>query len=114
MNAHDSERVAGLLEDAGYTRASEGDTADLIVFNTCAVRENAADRLYGNLGQLLPTKKAHKGVQIAAGGSLGQMERQTLSDRAARVEVLYVSCNRVACPGVLDRSGQTAGANDQF
>ena len=39
MNAHDSERVAGLLEDAGYTRASEGDTADLIVFNTCAVRE---------------------------------------------------------------------------
>ena len=54
MNVHDSERVAGLLEDAGYERAPDGSTPDLVVFNTCAVRENAADRLYGNLGQLLP------------------------------------------------------------
>ena len=82
MNAHDSERVAGLLEDAGYEKAARGDTPDLIVFNTCAVRENAADRLYGNLGHLLPVKKAHQGMQIAVGGCLAQMERHP--DHAAR------------------------------
>ena len=49
MNAHDSERLAGLLEDAGYVRAADGDAADVVVFNTCAVRENADNRLYGCL-----------------------------------------------------------------
>jgi tRNA-2-methylthio-N6-dimethylallyladenosine synthase len=75
MNAHDSERVAGLLEDAGYAKAADGETPDLVVFNTCAVRENAADRLYGNLGHLFPVKKSHAGMQIAVGGCLAQMER---------------------------------------
>src|ERR1700729_1119374 len=81
MNVHDSERVAGLLEDAGYEKAAAGQTPDLVVFNTCAVRENAADRLYGNLGHLLPAKKAHAGMQIAVGGCLAQMERQKITDR---------------------------------
>ena len=50
MNVHDSERLSGLLEEAGYTAAPEGDDADVVVLNTCAVRENADNRLYGNLG----------------------------------------------------------------
>ncbi|MDN5770502.1 MAG: tRNA (N6-isopentenyl adenosine(37)-C2)-methylthiotransferase MiaB, partial [Microlunatus sp.] len=52
MNVHDSERLAGLLEDAGYARVGPDAQADVVVFNTCAVRENADNRLYGNLGQL--------------------------------------------------------------
>jgi len=52
MNVHDSERMAGLLEASGYVRAAEGEEPDLVVFNTCAVRENASNRLYGHLGQL--------------------------------------------------------------
>jgi tRNA-2-methylthio-N6-dimethylallyladenosine synthase len=52
MNGHDSERLSGLLEDAGYAAASSGEAADVVVFNTCAVRENADNRLYGNLGHL--------------------------------------------------------------
>ena len=60
MNAHDSERISGLLEEAGYVAAA-GDAPDLIVFNTCAVRENADNRLYGNLGHLRPVKDAHPG-----------------------------------------------------
>ena len=59
MNVHDSERLAGLLEDAGYDRAADGARADLVVFNTCAVRENADNRLYGNLGHLYPAKAAN-------------------------------------------------------
>src|SRR5437879_12452879 len=70
MNVHDSERLAGLLEDAGYTRADDGATPDVIVFNTCAVRENADNRLYGNLGHLRPVKEGHAGMQIAVGGCL--------------------------------------------
>ena len=58
MNMHDSERLAGLLEEAGYQRAEAGSAADVVVFNTCAVRENADNRLYGNLGHLLPVKNA--------------------------------------------------------
>src|SRR5215831_16784183 len=56
MNMHDSERLAGLLEDAGYRRVADGAEPDVVVFNTCAVRENADNRLYGNLGHLLPVK----------------------------------------------------------
>jgi tRNA-2-methylthio-N6-dimethylallyladenosine synthase len=114
MNAHDSERVAGLLEDAGYAKASEGDTADLIVFNTCAVRENAADRLYGNLGHLLPVKKAHKGMQIAVGGCLAQMERAKITQRAPWVDVVYGTHNIGALPKLLEQARQRQEAQLEF
>jgi tRNA-2-methylthio-N6-dimethylallyladenosine synthase len=114
MNAHDSERVAGLLEDAGYQRAPEGETPDLVVFNTCAVRENAADRLYGNLGHLYPTKKAHQGMQIAVGGCLAQMERQKITERAPWVDVVYGTHNIGALPKLLERARERQQAQVEF
>jgi tRNA-2-methylthio-N6-dimethylallyladenosine synthase len=114
MNAHDSERVAGLLEDAGYERAPSGETPDLVVFNTCAVRENAADRLYGNLGQLLPAKKAHKGMQIAVGGCLAQMERERITARAPWVDVVYGTHNIGALPRLLEQARQRREAQVEF
>src|SRR6201984_88033 len=114
MNAHDSERVAGLLEEAGYRKAPDGETPALVVFNTCAVRENAADRLYGNLGQLLPTKKAHKGMQIAVGGCLAQMERQKITDRAPWVDVVYGTHNIGALPKLLERAREREEAQVEF
>ena len=60
MNVHDSERIAGLLLDAGYTQALEGSQPDLVVFNTCAVRENADNKLYGRLSFLAPIKKQNR------------------------------------------------------
>ena len=114
MNAHDSERVAGLLEEAGYQPVPEGETADLIVFNTCAVRENAADRLYGNLGHLLPVKKAHKGMQIAVGGCLAQMERAAITQRAPWVDVVYGTHNIGALPQLLERARQRQEAQVEF
>ncbi|HET8877991.1 MAG TPA: tRNA (N6-isopentenyl adenosine(37)-C2)-methylthiotransferase MiaB, partial [Arthrobacter sp.] len=71
MNVHDSERMAGMLEAAGYV-PSEDELADVVVFNTCAVRENADNKLYGNLGILAPVKAANPGMQIAVGGCLAQ------------------------------------------
>ncbi|HTR92632.1 MAG TPA: tRNA (N6-isopentenyl adenosine(37)-C2)-methylthiotransferase MiaB [Trebonia sp.] len=114
MNVHDSERVAGLLEDAGYVKATEGNTPDLVVFNTCAVRENAADRLYGNLGHLLPTKKANQGMQIAVGGCLAQMERQKITDRAPWVDVVYGTHNIGALPKLLERAREREQAQVEF
>ena len=68
MNVHDSERISGLLESDGYLPVQEHQTPDLVVFNTCAVRENAANRLYGHLGNLKETKDAYPQMQIAVGG----------------------------------------------
>ena len=82
MNVHDSERLAGLLEQAGYARADEHDDADVVVFNTCAVRENADNRLYGNLGHLAPVKASRPGMQIAVGGCLAQKDRAEITRRA--------------------------------
>ena len=104
MNVHDSERLAGLLEDAGYERCSDGVTPDVMVFNTCAVRENADNRLYGNLGQLLPVKQAHPGMQIAVGGCLAQKDGATIVDRAPWVDVVFGTHNIGSLPVLLERA----------
>ncbi len=103
MNAHDSERLAGLLESAGYVRAAD-EVADVVVFNTCAVRENADNRLYGNLGHLRPVKSARPGMQIAVGGCLAQKDRDTIVRRAPWVDVVFGTHNLGSLPALLDRA----------
>jgi tRNA-2-methylthio-N6-dimethylallyladenosine synthase len=104
MNEHDSERLSGLLDEAGYVPAPDGAQADVVVFNTCAVRENADNRLYGNLGHLLPVKKAHPGMQIAVGGCLAQKDRGTITERAPWVDVVFGTHNIGSLPALLDRA----------
>jgi len=110
MNVHDSERLAGLLEDAGYVRAGEGETADIVVFNTCAVRENADNKLYGNLGHLAPTKASRPGMQIAVGGCLAQKDRDLIVRRAPWVDVVFGTHNLGSLPALLDRARHNAEA----
>jgi tRNA-2-methylthio-N6-dimethylallyladenosine synthase len=104
MNMHDSERLAGLLESAGYQRAAVGADPDVVVFNTCAVRENADNRLYGNLGHLLPVKNSHPGMQIAVGGCLAQKDRATITERAPWVDVVFGTHNIGSLPVLLERA----------
>ena len=104
MNVHDSERMSGLLEAAGYVRAEEGTEPDVVVFNTCAVRENADNRLYGNLGQLRPVKDRHPGMQIAVGGCLAQKDRDTILEKAPWVDAVFGTHNVGALPALLERS----------
>jgi tRNA-2-methylthio-N6-dimethylallyladenosine synthase len=104
MNVHDSERISGLLEDAGYVRAPEDGGADVVVFNTCAVRENADNRLYGNLGHLRPTKLAQPGMQIAVGGCLAQKDRGEIVRRAPWVDVVFGTHNIGSLPVLLERA----------
>jgi tRNA-2-methylthio-N6-dimethylallyladenosine synthase len=104
MNAHDSERISGLLEHAGYVRAGDLDTPDVVVFNTCAVRENADNRLYGNLGHLRPTKLANPGMQIAVGGCLAQKDRGDIVAKAPWVDVVFGTHNIGSLPVLLERA----------
>ena len=104
MNVHDSERLAGLLEDAGYLRAGDDADADVVVFNTCAVRENADNKLYGNLSHLAPRKQADPNMQIAVGGCLAQKDRAAVLTRAPWVDVVFGTHNIGSLPALLDRA----------
>jgi tRNA-2-methylthio-N6-dimethylallyladenosine synthase len=104
MNVHDSERLSGLLETAGYTPAAEGATPDLVVFNTCAVRENADNKLYGNLGHVASVKAANPGMQIAVGGCLAQKDKSTITQRAPYVDVVFGTHNIGSLPVLLERA----------
>jgi tRNA-2-methylthio-N6-dimethylallyladenosine synthase len=115
MNVHDSERLTGMLEQAGYVPApSHADPrrgeVDVVVFNTCAVRENADNRLYGTLGSLRPGKDANPGMQIAVGGCLAQKDRAAITERAPWVDVVFGTHNIGALPVLLERSRHNARA----
>ncbi len=111
MNVHDSEHMAGLLEEAGYTKAPAGDdVADIVVINTCAVRENAATKLYGNLGQLASIKRERPGMQIAVGGCLAQKDRGEIVTKAPWVDVVFGTHNIDVLPAMLDRARHNARA----
>ncbi|MEV0893335.1 tRNA (N6-isopentenyl adenosine(37)-C2)-methylthiotransferase MiaB [Promicromonospora sp. NPDC050262] len=114
MNVHDSEHMAGMLEQAGYTRASSQDeaanAADVVVINTCAVRENAANKLYGNLGQLAGIKATRPGMQIAVGGCLAQKDRGDIVAKAPWVDVVFGTHNLDALPVLLERARHNEAA----
>ena len=108
MNVHDSEHMAGLLEEMGLVPAAPedvaADRADVVVINTCAVRENAAERLYGNLGRLAGIKRERPGMQIAVGGCLAQKDRASIVERAPWVDVVFGTHNIDVLPALLERA----------
>jgi len=103
MNVHDSERLSGSLEAAGYIRATDGQ-ADVVVINTCAVRENADNKLYGNLGMLANVKKNKTDLQIAVGGCLAQKDKSVILEKAPWVDVVFGTHNMGALPALLERA----------
>ena len=104
MNVHDSERISGLLLDAGYTQALADTQPDLVVFNTCAVRENADNKLYGNLSFLAPRKKSDPNFQIAVGGCMAQKDQDAIIKRAPYVDVVFGTHNIGSLPILLERA----------
>ncbi|MEY3649766.1 MAG: hypothetical protein RL370_469 [Actinomycetota bacterium] len=104
MNVHDSERISGLLDEAGFIPAEPGTQADIVVFNTCAVRENADNKLYGNLSFLAPIKKANPNMQIAVGGCLAQKDQATILKKAPYVDVVFGTHNVGSLPVLLERA----------
>jgi len=104
MNVHDSERIAGLLDEAGYLPVVPGEQADVVVFNTCAVRENADNKLYGNLSFLAPIKKLNPNMQIAVGGCLAQKDQSIILKKAPYVDVVFGTHNVGSLPVLLERA----------
>jgi tRNA-2-methylthio-N6-dimethylallyladenosine synthase len=93
MNEHDSERIAGLLEADGLVAADDPETADVIVLNTCCIRENADNKLYGTLGHLKALKERRPGVEIVVAGCLAQKDRALVAERAPHVDVVLGTHN---------------------
>ena len=103
MNEHDSERLSGLLEDAGFV-ATNTEEADVVVYNTCAVRENADNKLYGNLGMLYRIKEKRPNMQIAVGGCLAQKDKEIIQKKAPWVDVVFGTHNFGSLPVLLERA----------
>jgi tRNA-2-methylthio-N6-dimethylallyladenosine synthase len=99
MNEHDSERLAGMLRSGGLTPTEDVAEAEVVIFNTCAVRENADNRLYGNLGHLRPLKERNPQMRIVVAGCLAQKDQGTIQERAPWVDVVI---GTHALPGLLE------------
>ena len=101
MNEHDSERAAGVLETMGYRPAPDPESAGLVLFNTCAIRENADNKLYGQLSHLKPLKLADPSKTIVVGGCLAQKDQDKLAEKAPYVDVVYGTHNMGRLPQLL-------------
>ncbi|HEV8119505.1 MAG TPA: tRNA (N6-isopentenyl adenosine(37)-C2)-methylthiotransferase MiaB, partial [Candidatus Polarisedimenticolia bacterium] len=88
MNVHDSEKMAGMLRHAGYEPATSVEEADLVLLNTCSVREKAAAKVFGRLGQLRLVKKRRPGMLLGVAGCVAQMEGETIFRRAPWVDLV--------------------------
>ena len=104
MNEHDSERMAGMLEQQGYSKIDDPESADVVVFNTCCIRENADNRLYGNLGHMKAIKDRRPGMKIVVGGCLAQKDRSIIQQRAPYVDVVLGTHNLGSLPRLLRES----------
>ncbi|NNN01105.1 MAG: tRNA (N6-isopentenyl adenosine(37)-C2)-methylthiotransferase MiaB [Acidimicrobiaceae bacterium] len=104
MNEHDSERLAGLLVGEGMVEAANEEEADVMVFNTCTIRENADLKLYSALGQLKAVKERRPSMQIAVGGCMAQKDRGEILERAGWVDVVFGTHNLASTPRLLERA----------
>jgi tRNA-2-methylthio-N6-dimethylallyladenosine synthase len=104
MNEHDSERIAGLLASEGMEATEDLETADVVVLNTCCIRENADNKLYGQLGHLKALKQERPDLQIAVGGCLAQKDRELIVERAGHVDVVFGTHNLANAANLLERA----------
>ena len=104
MNEHDSERMAGMLEQEGYQRVERPEDATVVLFNTCCIRENADQKLYGNLGHMKPLRDANPDMRIVVGGCLAQKDRESIQKNAPYVDVVLGTHNLASLPRLLKES----------
>src|SRR5579862_4037985 len=110
MNEHDSERIAELMAADGLERTESVEEADVVVLNTCCIRENADNKLYGHLGHLKSLAAARPGLEIAVGGCLAQKDRERIQQIAPHVNVVFGTHN-VERAGALIKKARTSGTS---
>jgi len=106
MNEHDSERIAGLFEQDGMTPTDSYDTADVVYVNTCTIRENADNRMYGNLGQLKAIKDLNPDMLLVVGGCAAQKDRELIREKAPWVDVVMGTHNLDRVLDLMDHAEQ--------
>ena len=107
MNEHDSERLAGALVADGLVATDDLESADVVVFNTCCIRENADNKFYGHLGNLKTLRERRPDMQIAVGGCLAQMDKDRIRERASHVDVVFGTHNLTRAPALLRQAAAT-------
>ncbi len=105
MNLHESEKIAGILQEKGYTEESAIDDADIIVFNTCCIRENAENHAFGNIGALKRHKREKKDLIIAVGGCMAQEKgkAELIREKFPFVDILFGTHNLSELGDLIDR-----------
>lgn len=95
MNVHESEKIAGILSEMGYKSCESPEEADIVVFNTCCIRENAENHAFGNIGMLKKLKAARKDMLIAVGGCLPQQmnKAENLHEKFPYVDIIFGTHN---------------------
>jgi len=104
MNEHDSEKIAGMFELDGMTKANSEENADVLFINTCTIRENADDKLYGTLGQLKQWKNEQSDRKLLVGGCAAQKDKTLVRDRAPWVDVVIGTHNLTNIINLLNQS----------
>ena len=106
MNAHDSEKINGMLRQMGYAPADDEKNADFIIYNTCCVRENAENKVYGNLGFLKHEKKARPDLKIALCGCMMQQPTviETIRKKYKHVDIVFGTFNIYKLPELMYRN----------
>jgi tRNA-2-methylthio-N6-dimethylallyladenosine synthase len=107
MNDHDSERLAGALVADGLVATPDLESADVVVFNTCCIRENADNKFYGHLGNLKSLRESRPDMQIAVGGCLAQMDKERIRERASHVDVVFGTHNLTRAPELLRQAARS-------
>ena len=105
MNVHESEKIAGFLRAAGYAEESGIEEADIVVFNTCCIRENAENHAFGNIGALKKLKRRKKGMLIAVGGCMAQEpgKAELLVKKFPFIDIVFGTHNVAELPALIER-----------
>ena len=109
MNAHDSEKLTGIMEDLGYAPAQREQEADFIIYNTCCVRENAEQKVFGHLGTLKPRKEKNPNLKIALCGCMMQQEHvlKEIKQKYKHVDIIFGTFNLYKFPELLQTHLET-------
>src|SRR3972149_6800860 len=101
MNEHDSEKIAGILEDLGFSKADEPGEADLILLNTCSIREKAEQKVFSDIGRLKKFKIQNSRLKIGICGCIAQREKERIIERAPEVDLVFGTLNFSKLPEFL-------------
>lgn len=109
MNEHDTEKIVGVLSGMGYSLTDSPDKADMVILNTCSVREKAESKCYSDLGRINELKKSNPDLIIGVGGCVAQQEGTKIVKKAPYVDLVFGTDNIADIPGLLEKRGRKSG-----